>query len=120
MIDVHTVNVASFEQIIQSANAVPTIAVRLQYQGVLAPIVGLAVVFRQKVDQVFSLVTGKPNRERTLARLFVEIVHEQHRVIPPIVANSQNGWIARRDHAEVAPTDLRDLLAHPDDALGPI
>jgi Domain of unknown function (DUF3459) len=63
MIGVHTVDVASFEQIVQSANAVPTITVGLQHQGVFAPIVGFAVVFRQKVDQVFSLVTGKPNRK---------------------------------------------------------
>jgi len=47
-------------------------------------------------------------------------MHEQHRVIPPIVANNQNGWISRRNHAEVSPADFRYFLAHPDDALGPI
>ena len=44
----HTVDVASFEQIVQSANAVPTITVSLQHQSVLAPIIGFAVVFRQR------------------------------------------------------------------------
>src|ERR1035437_4587178 len=120
MIGVHTIDVASFEQIVQSANAVPTITVSLQHQGVFAPIVGFAVVFRQKVYQVLSLVSGKSNRERSLARLFVEIVQEQHRVIPPIVANSQNGGISARDHTDVTPADLRHFLAHPDNALGPI
>jgi len=47
-------------------------------------------------------------------------VHEQYRVIPPIVANSQNGRIPRHDHTEVSPADLRHFLAHPDNALGPV
>jgi hypothetical protein len=63
MIGVHTVDVAPFEQIVQSANAVPTITVGLQHQSVLAPTIGFAVIFRQQIDQVFSLVTGKSNRE---------------------------------------------------------
>jgi hypothetical protein len=49
-------------RLVQPANAVPTIAIGLKHQSVFAPIVGFAVVFRRKVDQVFSLVTGKPNR----------------------------------------------------------
>ncbi len=53
--------------------------------------VGAAVVFRQQIDQQIAGLAGKPDREQHLARLLVEIVHEQHRVIAPVVADHQYG-----------------------------
>ena len=47
-------------------------------------------------------------------------MHEQHRVVAPVVADDEHGRIANRNDLEITPTDFRDLLAHPDDALGPV
>ena len=40
------INIAAFEQVIESADAIPAIAVTLQHQGVPAAFVGMTVVFR--------------------------------------------------------------------------
>src|SRR5882762_3102950 len=114
------VDVAALQQIVEASDPVPTIGIRFQHQRVLAALVGLAVVFRQQVDQQLAGVAGKPDRERNLPRLLVEMVHEQYRIVAPVIAHHQHRRVARRDHLEVAPADLRDFLAHPDDALGPV
>jgi len=45
------VDIAPLQQIIQPADPVPAIPVRLQHDSVLAALVGVAVVLREKVDQ---------------------------------------------------------------------
>ena len=90
---------------------------------VLAIFAGAAVVFRQEIDQqlaVLGVVALEPDRERHLARLGVEIVHEQDRIVAPVVAHHQHGGVAGRDHGEIAPAHLGDFLAHADDPLGPV
>ena len=66
------------------------------------------------------IVTGNSDHKRYFVRHFVEIMHEQDRIVPPIVAHRQHGWFSRRNHTEVAPADFRHFLAHADDALGPV
>ena len=55
------VDVAALQQIIQPADAVPAITVGFQYQPVLAVVTGLAVVFRQQVDQQLAGISRKPH-----------------------------------------------------------
>ncbi len=71
------VDIASLQQIVQPADAIPAITVGLQHQRVPAARVGVAVVFRKQVDQELSRVTGKPGGECDFTRRVVEIVHEQ-------------------------------------------
>ena len=61
-----------------------------------------------------------PGSKRHLERLAVEVVHDQHRVVAPVVAQREDGRVAGLQDREVAPADLRHLLAHPDHALGPV
>src|SRR5262249_5878315 len=69
---------------------------------------------------MLGILTFKTDRECDLARLAVEVMDEQHPVIAPVVAHDQHAGIATRDHLEVAPPHLRDLLAHAYDPLCPI
>ena len=89
------IDVAALQQIVEAADAIPAIAVAFQQQRVPAALVGVAVIFGQQIDQKLAGLAGKPDRKRKLARLLVEIVHEQHRIVAPVVADDQHGGIAR-------------------------
>jgi hypothetical protein len=79
------------------------------------------VIFREQIDQQFPLLlVREADREPDLARLGVEIVHEQYRVVPPVVTKNEDGRIGTADHRELAPTHFQNLLAHADDPLGPV
>ena len=51
MIGVHTVDVTSFKQIVQSANAVPAIPVSFEANAMLSVFAGVTMVRAQEVDQ---------------------------------------------------------------------
>src|SRR6185436_18856908 len=63
MIVIHPIDVAAFQQVIQSATAIPAIAVGLQHQRVLAVLAGAAVIFREQVDQELALLALEADRE---------------------------------------------------------
>jgi hypothetical protein len=54
------VDIAAFEQIIQSAGAIPAVAVGLQQQMVPAVIAHLAVIVRQEIDEQVVPFTFQP------------------------------------------------------------
>src|ERR1700757_4375339 len=91
------VDVAALQQIIQSTNAIPAIAVALYHERVSPAFVRVAVVFAQQVYQQLSCVAAKPDGESNLARVLIEIVYKQHRVVSPVVADDQDRRIARSD-----------------------
>ena len=64
------VDVAALQQIIQPADAVPAIAIGFDHQRVLAAVVGLAVVFRQQVDQIACRRRRKGPTENEISRGF--------------------------------------------------
>src|ERR1700687_4034971 len=74
-------DVAAPEQIIEAADAIPSVAIGFEQQPVLAALIGVAVVFRQQVDQEFAAVSRQADRKRDLARLPIEILNEKHRII---------------------------------------
>src|SRR5205809_7551535 len=45
---------------------------------------------------------------------------EQDRVVAPVIADCQHRWVSNREHFKVAPADLRNFVAHADDALSPV
>src|SRR5712671_6926343 len=45
------VDIAALEQIVEASDAVPAVSVGFEQQRMLAALIGLAVVFRQQVDQ---------------------------------------------------------------------
>src|ERR1700748_3797186 len=69
---------------------------------------------------MLARVAGKSGLEADLARLFVEIVYEEHGTVAPVVTNDEDGRVTHCDHFKIAPTDLGHFLAHSDDALGPV
>src|SRR6266480_6940473 len=82
-----------------------------------------AVFFGQEIDEkltVLGLLPFEPDRKPDLARLGIEVVHEQDRIVAPVVAHHEHGRIADRDHREVAPAHLGDFLAHADDPFSPV
>src|ERR1019366_9618068 len=62
------IDVAALQQIIQAAHTVPAVSVSFEHEPVLAAVVGLAVVFRQQVDQKLAGVSGKAGSKRDLPR----------------------------------------------------
>ena len=67
-----------------------------------------------------GIFPDQPRRKRNLARLGIEIVNEQHGIVPPVVTDDQNRGVPVRNNGEFTPTNFRHLLAHPNDAFGPI
>src|SRR5262245_32882618 len=114
------VDLAAAKQVVQPADPVPAIPVAFDHHAMAAAVVGTAVILGQEVDQQLAVLRLDPDGETDLARLGVEVVHEQNRVVAPVVAQDQDRRIARRDDGEIAPADFRHLLAHADDALGPV
>src|SRR3954452_3978661 len=111
---------AALEQIVEAADAVPSVAIGFEADAMLAAIVRLAVIGCQQVDELIRAVPLEAGRELHLARRVTEIVQEQHRIVAPVIAQREYGVVAGVEHLEVAPADLRHFLAHADHALGPI
>ena len=58
----------ALEQIVETADSVPAITIGFDHQPVLAVFAGMAVIFREQVDQqlaVFGIVAVEPDREIT-------------------------------------------------------
>src|SRR5580704_18427410 len=81
------IDVAALEEIIEPADAVPAISIAFHHQPVAAAFVGAAVILAQKIDQQLAGFAGQPDRKRDLARLLIEIVHQQHRIVPPVITD---------------------------------
>src|SRR3954468_13996987 len=74
---------AALEQIVEAADAVPSVAIGFETDAMLSAIVRLAVIGRQQVDELIRAVPLEAGRELHLARRVTEIVQEQHRVVAP-------------------------------------
>ena len=107
-------DIAPFQQIVQAADPIPAITVGLDHQVMFSGRIGLAVILRSRLTRSCPALSCNPDRERDLARLGVEIVNEQHRIVPPVVAHRQNGRIARRHDSKspqpISGTSLRILM----------
>src|SRR5260370_22951110 len=51
------VDVAALQQIVEASDAVPAVSGGFEQERVLAALIGLAVIFRQQVDQKFSSIS---------------------------------------------------------------
>ena len=58
--------------------------------------------------------------KRDLARLGIQIVHEQHPIVAPVIPHHKHRGIVARDHREIAPAHLGDFLAHADNPFSPV
>ena len=68
----------------------------------------------------FPRSSSTPGGEPDLARLGVEVVHEERGVIAPVIADGEYRRRTRVENLVVAPADFRHFLAHANDALGPV
>ena len=71
---VGVVDVGSAQQIIESANAVPSVTVTFQHDAVFAGVVRPAVVLSKKVNEQFTVFSLNLRVYENFTRLFVEIV----------------------------------------------
>src|SRR5262245_5301626 len=72
------IDVAAAQEIVQSADPIPAIAVGLDHQPMLTALNRMAVVLRQKIDQelaVLGMLLVEADRERDFSRLRIEIMH---------------------------------------------
>src|SRR5581483_4434866 len=76
------------------------------------------VLLTEQVDQPFVLfgLRGQGNA----VGLRIEIMYRYHRIPSPVIAERQDMGRTRAEHFTCTPADLRALLAHADDALGPV
>src|SRR5262249_29711287 len=81
---------------------------------------GLTVICTQQIREQVAWVTAQARAEGDLPWNAIQIMNEQDRVVAPVIANSKNGRIADRKLLEVAPANLWNLFAHPDDSFRPI
>src|SRR3954453_20856337 len=88
------VDVAALQEIIETADAVPAIAVGLEQQFVAAALVGLAVVFREQVHKRLAGLAGNSHAKREFARLLIEVMDEQPSVVAPPLPDDQHGRVA--------------------------
>src|SRR5258705_12203205 len=95
------IDVAAFQEVVEAADPIPSVAVAFQHQRVSVPLISVAVILGQQIDQKLAGLAGKPGSKRKLPWLLVEIMHEQNRIIAPVVADDQLGGVADRDHLEV-------------------
>jgi hypothetical protein len=114
------VDVGSTQQVIESADPVPSVTVAFEHDPVFARFVCPAVILSEKVHQQFALFSINARVHEDFARLFVKIVQKQYRIISPVVPQSENAGIADFQHGKIAPANLRNFFAHSNDALGPV
>ena len=88
------------QQVIQTAHPEPAIAVRLHQDAVHPRAVRLAVRVRQQVDQQAVVQAACPGLEPHLKRNGGQVVHEQHGVAAPLVAERQDLLRAGLDGGE--------------------
>src|SRR5262245_22806179 len=117
------VDVGSPKQIVQPADAKPSIAIAFDHEAMPALLVGAAMLLSPKSDDELALLGMlllEPDSKRDLARLGIEIVHKQHPIVAPVISHHEHSGVAARYHREVSPADLGDFLAHADDAFSPV
>src|SRR5689334_17613704 len=102
----------AFQDVRQSADAIPAIRVRVERQPVHAALAA-AVIVGEKVDQRVGAGV-----DAYRLRLGGEVVRDDHARAAPVVAGHEHVRVARGNDRPVAPADLRAFLAHADDALG--
>ena len=68
------VDVGSTQQIIESADPVPSVAVAFQHDAVFAGVVSPAVVLSKQVHEQFAVFARHARVQHNFSRLFVEIV----------------------------------------------
>src|SRR3954451_21298870 len=78
------IDLRTFEEVIQTADAVPAIAVRVEQDVMPAVVACSAVILAQRVHEQPAALAVYPGEERDLPRLRVKVVQEQHRVVAPV------------------------------------
>ena len=68
------IDVGSTQQIVESADPVPSVTIAFQHNAMFAGLTGPAVVFSKKVHQQFALCAIYSRIHENFARLFVKIV----------------------------------------------
>src|SRR5262249_55375408 len=95
------VDVGALEQIIEAADPVPAIAVRLEQDMVLSVLAGGAVVLGEQVDQPIVGPLAQADGKTGLTRPVREIVNEDHGIVAPVVAHGEHAGIAGRQDGKV-------------------
>ena len=72
------IDVGSTQQIIESADPVPSVTVAFEHDAVFTGLVCPAVILSKKVNQQFALFLVNARIHENFSRLFVKIVQKQH------------------------------------------
>src|SRR5690242_13105094 len=96
------VDLAALQQIVEPAHAVPAIAEGLEQHVVAPALARAAVLVREQVHQLLAFLRLQPRAEADLARLGVQVVQEEHRVVAPVVAHAEDRGRAGVEDLEIA------------------
>src|SRR4029077_3366292 len=113
-------DVAALQQVIETTDPIPTIAVTLKEQTVLSIFPSSTVILCQQVDEQAPVITSQSTGERHFPGDPIQVMDEQDRVVAPVIADREHRWISNRDHFKVAPAHLRNFLTHTNNTLSPI
>src|SRR5207302_8390614 len=84
----------ALEQIVETADAVPAIAVAFEIDAMFPAVSRGAVIGSQKIDKLLPVTPFESGGECQLARLIGEVVQEQDRIVAPVVAQSKNAVVS--------------------------
>ena len=54
------IDVAAFQEVVEAADPIPSVAVAFQHQRVSVPLISVAVILGQQIDQKLAGLAGKP------------------------------------------------------------
>jgi hypothetical protein len=73
-VSIALINIDSTQQIVESADPVPSVTIAFQHNAMFAGFVSPTVVLGKKINQQFAVFTTHARIHQNFARLFVKIV----------------------------------------------
>src|SRR5580698_10236877 len=92
---------STLEQVIQTAHAIPPVAIRLQQYAMPISIDGLTVIVRKKVNQRTSFLLAGTYRKGRLSRQPAQVMYQKDGIVTPLVAHDQYFLSLRRDEGKI-------------------
>ena len=81
---------AAIEQVIETANAVPSVTIWFEQDAMFVTVHRLTVIFRKKIDQRTGLLLATVDRKAHLSRHRTKVMNKKHRVIAPVIAHDEH------------------------------
>src|SRR5262245_54880667 len=107
-----------FQNMLQSANAEPPVAIRFDDDVMFAVRPRFAVIRSQKIRTQVTVL--RPHIHGDALRSAVDIVNRQESVVAPVVSQSQDATRSGIENRRLSPAKLGTLLSQADHSLGPV